>query len=71
MGAAAGAFLASLATEPPIKPGTPDPYTPPPSGELRVEEHINIGPITEFVTSLVKTLDEMPQPPHGLDHQAG
>jgi hypothetical protein len=32
MAAAAGAFLKSLAIEPPIKPGTPDPYTPPEPG---------------------------------------
>ena len=29
MATAAGAFLKSLLAEPPIKPGTPDPYTPP------------------------------------------
>ena len=34
MAAAAGAFLKSLAIEPPIKPGTPDPYTPPEPGQL-------------------------------------
>jgi len=34
MAAAAGAFLKSLAIEPPIKPGTPDPYTPPKPGQL-------------------------------------
>lgn len=33
MAAAAGAFLKSLALEPPVKPGTPDPYTPPRPGE--------------------------------------
>ena len=34
MAAAVGAFLRTLATEPPIKPGTPDPYLPPRPGEL-------------------------------------
>ena len=32
--AAAGAFLKSLVVEPPIKPGTPDPYTPPKPGDV-------------------------------------
>jgi hypothetical protein len=38
--AAAGAFLKTLVAEPPIKPGTPDPYTPPKPGELRAEDHL-------------------------------
>jgi len=71
MAAAAGAFLMSLAAEPPIKPGTPDPYTPPKPGEMRVEEHINIGPINEFVTSLVKTHEGPHQPSSGMEHHAG
>jgi arylsulfatase A-like enzyme len=71
LAAAAGAFMMSLAKEPPIKPGTPDPYTPPKPGELRVEEHINIGPLTQFVTTLVRTHDEPQQPPHGIEHHAG
>ena len=33
--AAAGAFLKTLVAEPPIKPGTPDPYVPPKPGELQ------------------------------------
>ena len=52
MAAAAGAFLKTLAIEPPIKPGTPDPYTPPQPGELVPQEHLQIGPITQFVTTL-------------------
>ena len=71
MAAAAGAFLQSLAMEEPIKPGTPDPYTPPKPGERRVEEHLQIGPITQYVTTLVQTQDELPPPPHGIGHQSG
>jgi arylsulfatase len=71
MAAAAGVFLATLAKEPPIKPGTPDPYIPPKPGELRPEEHIQLGVITQFVTTLVKSHDELPQPHHGLDHPTG
>ena len=71
MAAAGGAFLKTLAAEPPIKPGTPDPYTPPEPGEFRPEEHLQIGPITQVVTTLVRAHDELPDPPHGLEHQAG
>lgn len=68
--AAAAAFLKSLALEPPIKPGTPDPYTPPEPGDFNVEEHIQIGPITQFVTALTRT--ERPAAPDvGLNHQSG
>ena len=71
MAAAAGAFLQTLAMEPPIKPGTPDPYTPPEPGEMRAETQIQLGPIIQFVTALVKTHDELPDPHHGIEHQAG
>jgi arylsulfatase A-like enzyme len=71
MAAAIGAFLKSLATEPPIKPGTPDPYTPPEPGELRAEEHLQIGPITQYVTTLARSHDELPDPHHGLGHATG
>jgi arylsulfatase A-like enzyme len=71
MAAAAGAFLKTLAMEPPIKPGTPDPYTPPAPGQLRPEEHIQLGVITQFVTTLVKSHDEPPEPGHGLAHPTG
>ncbi|HEY7022763.1 MAG TPA: sulfatase-like hydrolase/transferase [Ktedonobacterales bacterium] len=67
MAAAAAAFLKSLATEPPIKPGTPDPYLPPKPGELQAAEHLQIGAITQYVTALVKTHDELPAPQLGLD----
>ncbi|HEY5247479.1 MAG TPA: sulfatase-like hydrolase/transferase [Dermatophilaceae bacterium] len=71
MAAAAGVFLQTLAMEPPIKPGTPDPYTPPGPGELRPETHIQLGVITQFNTVLVKSHDEPPQPEHGVGHQSG
>jgi arylsulfatase A-like enzyme len=71
MAAAAGAFLKTLAAESPIKPGTPDPYTPPRPGELHAEEHIQIGPITQYVTALVRSNDELPDPHHGIEHQTG
>ena len=66
-----GAFLKTLAAEPPIKPGTPDPYTPPEPGELRPESHLQIGPITQYVTTLVQSHDELPDPGHGIEHQSG
>jgi arylsulfatase len=71
MAAAVGAFLRSLAVEPPIKPGTPDPYSPPAPGELRPEEHLQVGQITQYVTALVRTQDEPADPHHGLGHAAG
>jgi arylsulfatase A-like enzyme len=70
MAAAAGAFLRTLTMEPPIKPGTPDPYTPPKSGELRLEEHIQIGAITQFVTTLVRA-NAVPDPDPGFEPQTG
>jgi arylsulfatase A-like enzyme len=68
MAAAAGAFLKTLAIEPPIKPGTPDPYLPPKLGEMRPEEQLQIGVITQYVTSLTRTHKELPPPSHGLGH---
>ena len=62
MAAAAGAFLKSLVAEPPIKTGTPDPYTPPKPGTFSAETHLQIGPIIQFVTSLVQEHDELPGP---------
>ena len=56
----------ALTVEPPIKPGTPDPYTPPRPGELRAEEQIQLGVITQFVTALVKAEAELPQPDPGI-----
>jgi arylsulfatase len=77
MAAAAGAFLKSLAIEPPIKPGTPDPYTPPKPGELVPQEHLQLGPITQYVTTLHHPNGGPPanvrqhQPEHGLAHHSG
>ena len=71
MAAAASTFLMSLAKEPPIKPGTPDPYTPPAAGEWQAQTHLQIGPIIQFATSLVQIHAEAQQPPHGVVHQAG
>jgi arylsulfatase len=69
--AAAGTFLASLATEPPIKPGTPDPYTPPSAGEWSPQATLQIGPITQYLSTLVSTTGVVHQPDSGLEHQAG
>ena len=71
MAAAAGAFLKTLAIEPPIKPGTPDPYIPPKPGEMRMEEHLQIGAITQYVDALTKTDKEAPAPAHGIALQTG
>jgi arylsulfatase A-like enzyme len=71
MAAAIGAFLKTLATEPPIKAGAPDPYTPPQPGDLRPEEHLQVGVISQFVTTLVRAHEELPQPHPGLEHQTG
>jgi arylsulfatase A-like enzyme len=69
MAAAAEAFLKSLVIEPPIKSGTPDPYAPPKPGQLRPESHLQIGPIIQYVTSLVG--GDGADPVHGLHHAAG
>lgn len=73
MAAAAGAFLKTLAVEPPIKSGTPDPYEPPKPGEMVPESHLQIGPITQYVTSLVKTSEngDVPDVHHGVAHTTG
>ncbi len=71
MAAAVLAFLKSLAVEPPIKTGTPDPYQPPKPGELRVEEHIQLGVIIQYVTTLAKTHEQAPPPTTGFDGSTG
>lgn len=71
MAAAVLAFMKSLAMEPPIKPGTRDPYTPPKPGELRAEEHLQIGPIIQYVTTLAKSQQEAVPADTGLVHQTG
>jgi arylsulfatase len=68
--AAAAAFLKSLVAEPPVKPGTADPYAPPKPGEMRPEEHLKIGPIVEYATTLVHA-NGAAEPAHGLHHAAG
>ncbi len=71
MAAAVAAFLHTLVLEPPIKPGIPDPYQPSKPGELRPEEHLQLGVITQFITTLVKAHDGT-RPPHTeLGHQSG
>jgi len=73
MAAAAGAFLKSLAAEPPIESGTPDPYTPPEPGQLKPEKHLQIGPIVQMVTTLVDSNGAVHEhePTVGLVHHAG
>jgi arylsulfatase len=73
MAAAAGAFLRTLAAEPPIKAGTPDPFTPPKPGDFRPEEVLQIGPITQYVTTMVRAngAGAPPEHAHGFHHAAG
>jgi arylsulfatase len=71
MGQAAAGFLKSLAIEPPIKPGTPDPYTPPKPGELVPQSNLQLGPIVQYLTTLVHTEDQLPDPHHGMNPQRG
>jgi arylsulfatase len=71
MAAAAGAFLKTLAAEPPIKSGTPDPYTPPGPGTLQAEEQLQLGAIIRYVSVLTRTHDQPPDPYHGVGHAAG
>ena len=45
---------------------------PPPPGEWQSQTSLQIGPMIQFVTPLVKTHDEVQQPDHGIQvHQAG
>jgi arylsulfatase len=71
MAAAVAAFMKTLVAEPPIMPGTPDPYAPPKPGSLRAEEHIQLGAITQFVTTLVKAAQESPTIHTGLEGHRG
>ncbi len=71
MAAAGGAFLKTLVIEPPVKPGTPDPYVPPKPGEMRPEVHLQLGVITQFVTTLVKADGALSEPQHGSEHPTG
>ena len=63
--------MKTLAIEPPIKPGTPDPYEPPKPGEMRPQEHIQLGVVTQFVTSLIRAPNGPMAPEHGIEHQSG
>ena len=49
------------------------PYTPPKPGDLRPSEHLQIGPITQYVTSLERANGdgEIPAPHHGVAHTTG
>ena len=69
--AAAGAFLKTLVAEPPIKPGTPDPYAPPKPGELLPQTHLQIGPIMQYITTLVENTTSRPTPATGSNTRAG
>jgi hypothetical protein len=69
--AAVSAFLRTLAVEPPIKPGAPDPYVPPAPGALRPEEHLQVGVITQFVSTLVRAHDDLSPPESGIERQTG
>ena len=71
MAAAAAGFSKSLTPEPPIKTGTSDPYLPPKPGEMRIEEHLQLGVITQFVTMLLKTLNENPAPATEIQGNTG
>jgi hypothetical protein len=72
MAAAAAAFLKTLAAEPPINAGTPDPYTPPKPGDLRPQEVLQIGPITQYATTIVRANGgSPPEHAHGFHHAAG
>ena len=64
--AAAGAFLKTLAIEPPIKPGTPDPYEPPEVGEFSPVSHLQLGPIVQYVTTLAHAEEKLPDPHVGV-----
>lgn len=69
--AAAAAFMTTLLKEPPIKPGTPDPYVPPKPGEYRPETHLELGAVASYKTMLVKTETEVPEIHAGIEHQSG
>ena len=72
MAAAVAAFMKTLADELPIKPGSPDPYVPPRPDEVRREEQIQLGVVTQFVnTLLVKAHDGVTQPEAGIESKTG
>jgi hypothetical protein len=65
--AAAGAFLKTLAMEPPIKREHPIRTFHP----SRAREHLQIGVITQYANSLTRTREEPPEPEHGVGIQIG
>ena len=70
--AAAGAFMKSLVAEPPIKTGTPDPYTPPRPGQVRPEQHVQLGPVVQEITEILVTDGGgTGAPHHGIQHVTG
>jgi hypothetical protein len=58
-------------SHPNIQPHTADFYTPSRSGQLAVEEHLQLGSIIQYVTSTVGTHDRPPVPNHDLGHVLG
>ena len=62
MAAAVGAFMKTLVAEPPINPGTPDPYTPPKPGTYKAQTHLQLGVITGGGTEVRR---QAGQPPAG------
>ena len=40
-------------------------------GELRIEEHVQLGVIIQYVTTLAKTHDQAPPPTTGFDGSTG
>jgi arylsulfatase len=63
------AFLKSLAAEPPVKPGTPDPYVPPKPGEWVVEEELDVGAITKYAAVLHPSNGNGGAPKPAHDHK--
>ena len=51
--------------------GDTGPVHPAEPGELRPESHLQVGVITQYVTTLVQSHDELPDPGHGIEHQSG
>ncbi|HWR40665.1 MAG TPA: arylsulfatase [Patescibacteria group bacterium] len=65
MTAAVAAFLKTLTEELPIKPGTKDPYLPPDPANLHVEEQLEIGYMTQYVTFVSRKREALPAPGAG------
>jgi arylsulfatase len=64
--------LKSLVAEPPIKTGTPDPYTPPRPDQVRPEQHVQLGPVIQEITEILVTDGGgTGAPHHGIPHVTG